>query len=160
MQIVCLPLRPSMKQGWLCFPEPPDTAIIDGVLQWEHQNGFAFLHDVDYKAGSLISNKSGYYYVYSKLTLAYSSCLTKHQGDSLFIHSIYKRTSQYPEELLLLTNYITYCNSKDSEQWQGNSFLAGVVYLEEEEEVFVKVTNGELLFYRDDSISHFGTFMI
>ncbi|KAL7988329.1 hypothetical protein Chor_007248 [Crotalus horridus] len=140
--------------------EPPDTAIIDGVLQWEHQNGFAFLHDMDYKAGSLISNEPGYYYVYSKLTLTYSSCLTKHRGNSLFTHSIYKRTSQYPEELLLLTNYITYCNSKDSEQWQGNSFLAGVVYLEEEEEVFIKVTNGELLFYRDDSISHFGTFMI
>ncbi|XP_070791352.1 tumor necrosis factor ligand superfamily member 14 [Pituophis catenifer annectens] len=140
--------------------EPPDTAIIDGVLQWEHQNGFAFLHDMDYKAGSLICNKSGYYYIYSKLSLAYSSCLTKHQRNSLFTHSIYKRTSRYPKELLLLTNYITYCNSKDSEQWHGNSFLAGMVYLEEEEEVFIKVTNKELLLYKDDSVSQFGTFMI
>ncbi|XP_039204823.1 tumor necrosis factor ligand superfamily member 14 [Crotalus tigris] len=160
-KIIQAPLKLPLKRPSAHLTlEPPDTAIIDGVLQWEHQNGFAFLHDMDYKAGSLISNEPGYYYVYSKLTLTYSSCLTKHRGNSLFTHSVYKRTSQYPEELLLLTNYITYCNSKDSEQWQGNSFLAGVVYLEEEEEVFIKVTNGELLFYRDDSISHFGTFMI
>ncbi|KAG8130008.1 hypothetical protein E2320_016660, partial [Naja naja] len=140
--------------------ELPDTAIIDGVLQWEHQNGLAFLHDMDYKAGSLICNKSGYYYVYSKLSLVYSSCLTKHQRNSLFTHHIYKRTPRYPEKILLLTNYITYCNSKDSEQWHGNSFLAGVVYLEEEEEVFIKITKQELLLYKDDSVSHFGTFMI
>ncbi|XP_013929940.1 PREDICTED: tumor necrosis factor ligand superfamily member 14-like [Thamnophis sirtalis] len=129
-------------------------------MQWEHQNGFAFLHGMDYKAGSLICNRSGYYYVYSKLSLAYSNCLAEQQRNSLFTHSIYKRTSRYPKELLLLTNYITYCNSKDSEQWRGNSFLAGMVYLEEEDEMFTKVTNQELLLYKDDSVSQFGTFMI
>ncbi|XP_070592241.1 tumor necrosis factor ligand superfamily member 14 [Erythrolamprus reginae] len=140
--------------------ESHNTAIKDGVLQWEHQNGFAFLRDMDYKAGSLICNKSGYYYVYSRLSLAYSSCLTNQQRNSPFTHSICKRTSRYPKELLLLTNYITYCNSKDSEQWHGNSFLAGMVHLEEKEEVFIKVTNKELLLYKDDSVSQFGTFMI
>ncbi|XP_025019660.1 tumor necrosis factor ligand superfamily member 14 [Python bivittatus] len=139
---------------------PRSTAIIDGVLKWEHQNGFAFLHDMGYKGGSLICNKSGHYYVYSKLNLVYLSCSSKHQRSSLFTHSIYKRTSRYPKEIMLLTNYITYCNWKDSEQWYRNSFVAGVVYLEEEEEVFIKVTDRELLLYKDDTISYFGTFMI
>ncbi|KAJ7317145.1 hypothetical protein JRQ81_003307 [Phrynocephalus forsythii] len=129
----------------------------DRGLLWEHKDGSAFLQDMGYKDGSLICNKSGLYYIYSKLYLGHPSCPTT---NSLLTHSICKRTSNYPKEIVLLTNNILSCNQNDQSDWTHNSFLAGIVQLQESEEVFVKMSQMELVRVRDDSKSYFGTFMI
>ncbi|XP_044299635.1 tumor necrosis factor ligand superfamily member 14 [Varanus komodoensis] len=136
------------------------SAAANGALLWEHKKGVAFLREMGYKGGSLICNKSGHYYVYSNLFLGHSDCPVTHQSYLFVTHTIYKRTSQYPEEMELLTNSIPYCNLKDSQLWSHNSFLAGVVHLEENEEVFIKVSQMHLVRVSEESRTYFGTFMI
>ncbi|XP_020669427.3 tumor necrosis factor ligand superfamily member 14 [Pogona vitticeps] len=133
-----------------------NMAMNRGLL-WEYKDGSAFLQDMGYKDGSLICNKSGLYYIYSKLYLGYPSCPTT---NPLLTHSICKRTSNYPKEIVLLTNNILSCNWDSHRDWRHNSFLAGIVQLEENEEVFVKVSQSQLVRVKDDSKSYFGAFMI
>ncbi|XP_042308811.1 tumor necrosis factor ligand superfamily member 14 [Sceloporus undulatus] len=133
-----------------------DTAR-NGALLWEDHKGLAFIQGMNYKDGSLICNKSGYYYIYSKLFLGNSSCLTTHQ---MVTHGVYKRTPRYLKEIPLLTNTILSCNLKNNREWRHNSFLAGMVHLEENEEVFIKVSQRKLVRVGEDTISYFGTYMI
>ncbi|XP_061485069.1 tumor necrosis factor ligand superfamily member 14 isoform X2 [Rhineura floridana] len=137
------------------------TVSLNGSVEWQHVNGSAFLQDMGYKDGSLICNQPGHYYIYSKLYLGQSSCPEIQQKSEFVVtHAIYKRTSRYQGDIKVLTNIIPYCNWKDSKEWRHNSFLAGMVQLEEKEEVFIKVSKEQLLWVKDDSRSYFGTFMI
>ncbi|XP_053155970.1 tumor necrosis factor ligand superfamily member 14 isoform X1 [Hemicordylus capensis] len=136
------------------------TASGNSTLQWEHTLGLAFLQDMGYKGGSLICNKPGHYYIYSKLYLGNSGCPHNEQKNMWVVHSIYKRTPRYPEDRPLLINNILYCNSKDSTFWWHNSFLAGVVQLEENEEIYIKVSERQLVRIKDEFKSYFGAFMI
>lgn len=38
------------------------------VLQWRHRDGEAFLRNMGYNNGRLLVQKTGYYYIYSKVT--------------------------------------------------------------------------------------------
>uniref|UniRef100_A0A8C3SQF5 TNF superfamily member 14 n=1 Tax=Chelydra serpentina TaxID=8475 RepID=A0A8C3SQF5_CHESE len=116
------------------------TTSGNGSLQWEHSKDWAFLHDMRYQGGSLICIKSGYYYIYSKIHLM--------------------KTPRYAEEMKLVENLILYCDGKDSEFWRQNSFLGGIFHLEEEEQIYVKVSQRQVLQIRDGTRSYFGTFMI
>ncbi|XP_028568647.2 tumor necrosis factor ligand superfamily member 14 [Podarcis muralis] len=136
------------------------TVAPNGSLQWEPTNGLAFLQDMNYSGGSLICSKPGHYYIYSKLYLGHSNCPDMQQNSQFVTHSVYKRTSQYPDHMVLLTNSIPYCNWKKSKDWRHNSFLAGMVQLEEKDEVFIKVSQQQLVWVKDDSRSYFGAFMI
>ncbi|XP_008101908.1 tumor necrosis factor ligand superfamily member 14 [Anolis carolinensis] len=129
----------------------------NGALLWEDKKGLAFLQDMGYKDGVLIFNQSGHYYIYSKLLLGDSRCPSASQ---MVIHEICKRTSRYPREIVLLTNKILTCNLQNTPGWRHNSFLAGMVHLEENEEVFVKVSHKQMVRVGDDTRSYFGTFMI
>ncbi|XP_060108708.1 tumor necrosis factor ligand superfamily member 14 [Heteronotia binoei] len=133
------------------------TATGNGTLQWEHRHGLAFLQEMDYRAGSLVCQKPGHYYVYSKVFLEHTSCPARQQKSMLVTHSICKRTPKYPREIVLLTSIIPYCGP---EVWRQNSFLGGVVSLQEKEEIYVKVSEMRLVRVKDGTRSYFGTFMI
>uniref|UniRef100_A0A8D2Q4Q8 TNF superfamily member 14 n=1 Tax=Varanus komodoensis TaxID=61221 RepID=A0A8D2Q4Q8_VARKO len=156
----CMPSADCGGGGCVFYSGASISAAANGALLWEHKKGVAFLREMGYKGGSLICNKSGHYYVYSNLFLGHSDCPVTHQSYLFVTHTIYKRTSQYPEEMELLTNSIPYCNLKDSQLWSHNSFLAGVVHLEENEEVFIKVSQMHLVRVSEESRTYFGTFMI
>ncbi|XP_062979099.1 tumor necrosis factor ligand superfamily member 14 [Elgaria multicarinata webbii] len=134
------------------------TAAANGALLWQHKQGFALLRDMGYKDGSLICNKSGLYYIYSNLFLGHSDCSNTQQKRLDVTHKIYKWTSQYPKEIELLANSIPYC--KASQSWSHSSFLAGVMHLEENDEVFIRVSEARLVRVSDESRSYFGAFMI
>ncbi|XP_060616891.2 tumor necrosis factor ligand superfamily member 14 [Anolis sagrei] len=129
----------------------------NGALLWEDRKGLAFHQGMGYRDGFLIFNQSGPYYIYSKLFLGDSSCLSASQ---MVIHKICKRTSQYPKEIVLLTNKILTCSLQNTSGWRRSSFLAGIVHLEENEEVFVTVSHKRMVRVGDDTQSYFGTFMI
>lgn len=135
------------------------TTSGNGSLQWEHSKDWAFLHDVGYQGGSLVCIKPGYYYIYSKVHLMAQSCSQQGQS-SVIYHGIYKKTPRYVEEMKLVENLILYCNGKDSGFWRQNSFLGGIFHLEEEEQIYVKVSQRQVLQIRDGTRTYFGTFMI
>uniref|UniRef100_A0A8C3SPY3 TNF superfamily member 14 n=1 Tax=Chelydra serpentina TaxID=8475 RepID=A0A8C3SPY3_CHESE len=151
-------LRPDMLRA-SCSPGAAFTTSGNGSLQWEHSKDWAFLHDMRYQGGSLICIKSGYYYIYSKIHLMAQSCSQQGQN-SVIYHGIYKKTPRYAEEMKLVENLILYCDGKDSEFWRQNSFLGGIFHLEEEEQIYVKVSQRQVLQIRDGTRSYFGTFMI
>uniref|UniRef100_A0A674JRY5 TNF superfamily member 14 n=1 Tax=Terrapene triunguis TaxID=2587831 RepID=A0A674JRY5_9SAUR len=135
------------------------TTSGNGSLQWEHSKDWAFLHDMRYQGGSLVCIKPGYYYIYSKIHLMAQSCSQQDQN-SVIYHSIYKKTPRYVEEMKLVENLILFCDGKDSRFWRQNSFLGGIFHLEEEEQIYVKVSQRQMLQIRDGTRSYFGTFMI
>lgn len=113
-----------------------------------------------YKEGALICNKSGHYYIYSKLSLGNPNCSDVQQRNPLVTHSILKITPGYPKERPLMTNNIPYCTLKGNSLWWHNSFLAGVVQLKEKEKIYVRVSETNLVRVRDGTRSYFGAFMI
>nr|XP_056706578.1 tumor necrosis factor ligand superfamily member 14 [Euleptes europaea] len=134
------------------------TVTGNDTLQWEHRRGLAFLQEMDYKGGSLVCKKPGRYYLYSKLSLEHASCSAEQQKKGLLVvHSVCKRTPRYPKEIVLLSSIIPYCGT---EFWRQNSFLAGVLQLEEKEEVYVKVSKTQLVRVKDGTRSYFGAFMV
>uniref|UniRef100_A0A8C0GCK5 TNF superfamily member 14 n=1 Tax=Chelonoidis abingdonii TaxID=106734 RepID=A0A8C0GCK5_CHEAB len=142
-----------------CSPGAAFTTSGNGSLQWEHSKDWAFLHDMGYQGGSLVCIKPGYYYIYSKIHLMAQSCSQQGQS-SVIYHGIYKKTPRYVEEMKLVENLILYCDGKDSGFWRQNSFLGGIFHLEEEEQIYVKVSQRQMLQIRDGTRSYFGTFMI
>uniref|UniRef100_K7G7R2 TNF superfamily member 14 n=1 Tax=Pelodiscus sinensis TaxID=13735 RepID=K7G7R2_PELSI len=128
------------------------TTTTNSSLQWEPSKDLAFLHDVEYQAGALVCVKPGYYYIYSKLQLRVQSCSQQGQN-SFLIHSIYKKTPRYPEEMKLMENLVSYCDRKDAGFWQDGSFLGGLFHLEEKDRVYVNASQRQV-------VSYFGIFMI
>ncbi|XP_029441578.1 tumor necrosis factor ligand superfamily member 14 [Rhinatrema bivittatum] len=137
------------------------SASGEAVLQWEHALGLAFLHQVDYRDGHLQCTKPGHYFVYSKIQLGELRCESPNYREaSMFTHGIYKKTPKYPEEMALMVSNKPYCGRRDVDQWLDSSFLAGVFFLEELDEVYVRVPNKQLVRVKDGTRSYFGMFMI
>ncbi|XP_067416459.1 tumor necrosis factor ligand superfamily member 14 [Emydura macquarii macquarii] len=135
------------------------TTSRNGSLQWEHHKDLAFLRDMNYRDGSLVCIKPGYYYIYSKIQFMVQSCSQQSQKPFL-THGIYKKTPRYPQDTNLVVNIMAYCDREDSDVWLDNSFLGGIFHLEENEEVYVQVSHRQVVQIRDGTRSYFGSFMI
>ncbi|XP_047387706.1 tumor necrosis factor ligand superfamily member 14 [Sciurus carolinensis] len=132
-----------------------------GPLLWETRLGLAFLRGLDYRNGALVTTKTGYYYVYSKVQLGGIGCPQGPAGGFPITHGLYKRTPRYPEELELLVSRRSPCGRANSSRlWWDSSFLGGVVHLEAGEEVVVRVPDERLVRLRDGTRSYFGAFMV
>ncbi|XP_074059816.1 tumor necrosis factor ligand superfamily member 14 [Macrotis lagotis] len=133
-----------------------------GPLLWEAHLGLAFLRDLDYRAGSLVCIKPGYYYIYSKVQLRGIGCPGGLLTGGPVTHGLYKRTSRYPEDLELLVGHQSSCGwaGTSNRVWWDSSFLGGVIYLEAGEEVFVQVPEERLISVKDETRSYFGAFMV
>uniref|UniRef100_A0A8D0GT06 TNF superfamily member 14 n=1 Tax=Sphenodon punctatus TaxID=8508 RepID=A0A8D0GT06_SPHPU len=131
----------------------------NGTLQWEHTKGLAFWRDLRYQGRALVCSKPGYYYVYSRLYLWMHGCPGS-QTNPFFTHSVYKKTPRYPEEMLVLSNTLPYCDRADEGTWSRNSFLGGIVHLEEKDQLYVKAMPSSLVRVKDGTRTYFGAFMI
>ncbi|XP_020031743.1 tumor necrosis factor ligand superfamily member 14 [Castor canadensis] len=132
-----------------------------GPLLWETQLGLAFLRGLSYRNGALVTTKTGYYYVYSKVQLGGLGCPQRLANGLPVTHGLYKRTPRYPEELELLVSRRSPCTRANSSRvWWDSSFLGGVVHLEAGEEVVVRVPNERLVQLHDGTRSYFGAFMV
>ncbi|XP_004619529.1 tumor necrosis factor ligand superfamily member 14 [Sorex araneus] len=127
-------------------------------LLWESRFGMAFIRGFRYQDGALIVRRAGYYYIYSKVQLASRGCP---EGDFSYALGLYLRTPRYPEELQILTGRTTPCEGESKEQmWFDSSFLGGLVYLEPQDQVVVRMLDSNLILVRDELESYFGAFMV
>ncbi|XP_068939292.1 tumor necrosis factor ligand superfamily member 14 [Petaurus breviceps papuanus] len=137
-------------------------AMRGGPLLWEAHLGLAFLRDLDYREGSLVCTRPGYYYIYSKVQLGGVGCPGGSVTGGPVTHGLYKRTARYPEDLELLVSRRSSCGraGASTRVWWDSSFLGGVVHLEAGEEVFVRVPEERLVRIKDGTRSYFGAFMV
>ncbi|XP_009864363.1 PREDICTED: tumor necrosis factor ligand superfamily member 14, partial [Apaloderma vittatum] len=75
---------------------------------------------------------------------------------NITFHGIHKRTPRYPGVLDLLVNQVVYCPQVQGGAWVRQSFLGGLVRLEEGDEVFTRVRAPELVRVVDGTRSYFG----
>lgn len=132
-----------------------------GPLLWETKLGLAFLRGLNYREGSLVIARAGYYYIYSKVQLGGVGCPQGLSSGLPITHGLYKRTPRYPKELELLVSRRSPCGRATSPRvWWDSSFLGGVVHLDAGEEVLVRVPDERLVRLRDGTHSYFGAFMV
>ncbi|XP_044129395.1 tumor necrosis factor ligand superfamily member 14-like [Bufo gargarizans] len=126
-------------------------------LQWEHDKGLAFLHEINYSNGSLLCPKDGLYFIYSKLQLGLSKC-PQDTENVVFTHQVVKRSSTI--NISMLANIRRFCDTQGSTVWRGSSFVGGIFMLAKGEEVFVSMSHKHLIRVQGDSTTFFGMFMV
>lgn len=134
------------------LPSKPVAHLTDGqdaiygkeIMTWSMVAN-PLLFEMEYKNGSLIIQKEGYYYVYSKVFFSESI---------RFNHFVQMNTDKYGDSITLLES------RKYSKKVQANSYLGGVFHLYEGDAVFVKVSNTSNVRRHKSSENFFGAFMI
>ncbi|OCT90519.1 tumor necrosis factor ligand superfamily member 14-like [Xenopus laevis] len=128
-------------------------------LLWEPRQGSSFLHEIQYRNGSLLFSKTGIYFIYSKLQLRSVDC-PRVDASNLFQHGVYKKSPHLQEETILMENKKQFCETQGGKMWIGSSFLGGTFQIDKGEEVYVKMSNKELIQVKDGTITFFGVFML
>ncbi|CAJ1075236.1 tumor necrosis factor ligand superfamily member 14 [Xyrichtys novacula] len=144
------------------LPSKPLAHLTDGqdavyknqYLAWS--NGDPLIHEMIYKDRSLIIQKEGYYYVYSKVTFT---------DISPFNHSVHVKTKRYKGKSIPLLasrknpGIHTYSREELGNQ-KSNSFLGGVFHFYEDDAIFVKVSNSSQVVRHKPEENVFGAFML
>ncbi|XP_060946506.1 tumor necrosis factor ligand superfamily member 14 [Limanda limanda] len=109
------------------------------------------LHEMGYSDSdrSLIIQKEGYYYVYSKVFF-----LEK----GTFYHSVEMNTGMYPGKSMILQRSRKYSSRKS--KGRSNSYLGGVFHLYKDDALFVKVSNTSKIQQHKSFENYFGAYMI
>ncbi|OCT59418.1 tumor necrosis factor ligand superfamily member 14 [Xenopus laevis] len=158
----------TTKSGDTRSPPVPSAHVTDckwtnqytgPQLLWEPKQGSSFLHEIQYRNGSLLFNKTGIYFIYSKLQLRSVDC-PKVDASTFFQHGVYKKSPHLQHATILMENKKQFCDSQGGKMWVGSSFLGGTFLIEQGEEVYVKMSNKELIQVKDGTITFFGTFML
>ncbi|XP_059204588.1 tumor necrosis factor ligand superfamily member 14 [Centropristis striata] len=161
-----VPLTTESPRRFL-LPSKP-VAHLTGVQTVEHGNQIMawsmvagpLLHEMYYKNRSLVIQKEGYYYVYSKVFFLDSN---------VFHHSVHRNTQLYAGKsipLLMARKYSDGCSRTPPRrrdwpcQARSNSFLGGVFHLVKGDAIFVKVSNTSKILQHDSLENVFGAFMI
>ncbi|KAG9467795.1 hypothetical protein GDO78_014280, partial [Eleutherodactylus coqui] len=129
----------------------------DVSLQWDYRRGLAFLHEVEYKDGSLVCSKTGLYFIYSKLQLGLTKC-PKNAENSIFTHRVFKRHSTW--NITIMDNIKNFCDTQGSSVWRGSSFVSGSFMLERGDEVYISMSHKHLIRVQGDTDTFFGMFMV
>lgn len=138
---------------------PREPVGSDHVVQWEKQ-GEAFTVGMGYNNGRLVTEKEGYYYLYSKVHVnAAKECL-------LISHKVMKSTNAYGKPIELMKSKSFRCPTQEPPSQTSsnaenlwNSFLAGIFHLEKGDEIYVTLENGQSL-RPGPTDSFMGAFMI
>lgn len=111
------------------------------------------LYEMSYDNGSLVIQKEGYYYVYSKVSF---------KDTGVFHHSICRRTQLYTKgrDFPLLTSRKYSDKTSTTQKASSNSYLGGVFHLKVDDNVFVKVSNTTKLLLHDPYEHIFGAYML
>ncbi|XP_069051854.1 tumor necrosis factor ligand superfamily member 14-like [Lepisosteus oculatus] len=126
----------------------------DGKMFWESTTGNAFTYEMNYKDGSLVK---GFYFIFSKI--CFSQLHYRTTDKATFKHGIYKLTQTYPADLELMSSESYHCRN-DREEMFDNSFLGGIYYLTEGDQIFGKVNECKLIQMQYSSQNFFGVFLI
>ncbi|KAI5628099.1 hypothetical protein C0J50_8337 [Silurus asotus] len=123
----------------------------EGILEWIVE-GDPIIHELEYRDGTLIVQKEGYYYVYSKIS--YSA-----EGNS-FTQMVQKRSQRLPGSSMELLTYKRYNPSPLQKGSVRSSYVGGVFFMYTNDAVFVYVNNGSSVLLHKPADNCFGMFML
>lgn len=118
-------------------------------MAWS-MNADPLLYQMNYKDGSLLIQKEGFYYVYSKVFFLDSG---------KFHHSVNLNTRLYSGKSISLLTSRKYSQNKFNKV-QSNSYLGGVFHLYEDDAIFVQVSNTSKVLRHKSYENIFGVFML
>uniref|UniRef100_A0A3Q3E0V0 Tumor necrosis factor ligand superfamily member 6-like n=2 Tax=Hippocampus comes TaxID=109280 RepID=A0A3Q3E0V0_HIPCM len=140
-----------------CTPDSKPVARLIGgkdathgksVVGWSLISG-NLLCGMDYKNGSLLIRREGFYFVYSKLSF--------HKSATTFHHTVVKRTRRHPGGTVPLLQAREFSSADKN---NGNTFLGGVFHLLKDDALFVKVSDTSKIVQVIAHENVFGAFMI
>ncbi|XP_055521530.1 tumor necrosis factor ligand superfamily member 6-like [Leucoraja erinacea] len=125
-------------------------------LMWNHQTGHAIIRGVTYKdCGSGRQPKTGLFVVYSKIYFRGYKCERRKNLE----HILFKRSTRYSKDLILMESEKTdYC-SLNYNNWNTNSYQAGIVTLTKGDSLYVNVSYPRLV-DSDESKTFFGLYKL
>ncbi|XP_037696514.1 tumor necrosis factor ligand superfamily member 10 [Choloepus didactylus] len=153
------------------FPSPSsknEKALGQKINSWESsRKGHSFLNNLHLRNGELVIHQTGFYYIYSQTYFRFQepeetagavSIEQNKKKSKQMVQYIYKCTS-YPDPILLMKSARNSCWSKDSEYGLYSIYQGGIFELQENDRIFVSVTNEQLI-DMDQEASFFGAFLI
>uniref|UniRef100_A0A3Q3DGV9 Tumor necrosis factor ligand superfamily member 6-like n=1 Tax=Hippocampus comes TaxID=109280 RepID=A0A3Q3DGV9_HIPCM len=157
--ITVFPSPPTEKKRspHTCTPDSKPVARLIGgkdathgksVVGWSLISG-NLLCGMDYKNGSLLIRREGFYFVYSKLSF--------HKSATTFHHTVVKRTRRHPGGTVPLLQAREFSSADKN---NGNTFLGGVFHLLKDDALFVKVSDTSKIVQVIAHENVFGAFMI
>lgn len=137
-------------------PSKPVAHLTDGldavhgktIMAWS-TDAVPLLHEMDYRNMSLIIQKEGYYYVYSKVSFF---------DTDYFSHSIHRNTELYAGKSIPLL--LSKQNEKPKRRSRYNSYLGGVFHLTKNDGIYVEVSNTANVVKHKPIENVFGAYMI
>ncbi|XP_070837904.1 tumor necrosis factor ligand superfamily member 14 [Chaetodon trifascialis] len=148
---------PTTRPSVVIHPSKPVAHLTDGqnvvhekhIMAWS-MDADPLLYEMDYKNGSLLVQKEGFYYVYSKVSFL---------DTEIFYHSIELKTKLYVGKSIPLLMSREY-PEKISSKMRSNSYLGGVFHLHRDDALFVKVSNSSKVRRYRSFENIFGAYMI
>ncbi|XP_010769838.1 tumor necrosis factor ligand superfamily member 14 [Notothenia coriiceps] len=136
-------------------PSKPVAHLTDGldavhgktIMAWSMEAD-PLLHEMDYRNMSLIIQKEGYYYVYSKVSFF---------NTDYFNHSIHRNTERYAGKSIPLL--LSKQNGMHTTR-RSNSYLGGVFHLTKNDAIYVEVRNTQNVVKHKPIENVFGAYMI
>ncbi|KAM6914161.1 tumor necrosis factor ligand superfamily member 14 isoform 1-T2 [Lycodopsis pacificus] len=155
-KLITDPVVTSPPKTLVIPPSKPVAHLTDGqdvvhgakIMAWS-MDASPLLYEMDYKDNSLVIQKEGYYYVYSKVSFF---------DNGVFYHFVNRRTERYPDGSipLLMARRL----SGRSSEMRSSSFLAGVFHLTKGDALFVEVSNTSRIARLKSYENIFGAYMI
>ncbi|XP_071322166.1 tumor necrosis factor ligand superfamily member 14-like [Trachinotus anak] len=139
-------IHPSKPAAHLS--DGPDVVHAQEIMAWS-MTGEPLLYDMAYKDRTLIIQKEGYYYVYSKVFFL---------DKGVFHHSVNMKTERYSGGSITLLQSRKY--SPKHGRAVSNSYLGGVFHLYKDNALYVKVSNTTYIERHGSFENVFGAFMI
>ncbi|XP_008140527.2 tumor necrosis factor ligand superfamily member 10 [Eptesicus fuscus] len=134
------------------------------ITCWESsRRGHSFLSNFHLRKGELVIQQTGFYYIYSQTYFRFlepedDSTVGNRKKNKQMVQYIYKFTD-YAEPILLMKSARNSCWSKDSQYGLYSIYQGGIYELQENDRIFVSVTNMQLV-DMDERASYFGAFLI
>ncbi|XP_006861924.1 PREDICTED: tumor necrosis factor ligand superfamily member 10 [Chrysochloris asiatica] len=144
-----------------------EKALGHKIKTWESsRKGHSLLNNVHLRNGELVIHQTGFYYIYSQTYFRFQEEETEkailkaenRKRSKQMVQYIYKYTS-YPDPILLMKSARNSCWSKDSEYGLYSIYQGGIFELQQNDRIFVSVTNEQLI-DMDQEASFFGAFLI
>ncbi|CAK6963130.1 tumor necrosis factor ligand superfamily member 14 [Scomber scombrus] len=150
-------VTPTKSSNPVFLPSKPVAHLTDGqdavstkeMMAWSTVAD-PILYEMVYKDRSLVIQKDGYYYVYSKIFFS---------DNGTFHHLVNQKTKKYDGKSINLLQSRKYSeNHKIS--IKSNSYLGGVFYLEKGDAIFVEVSDTAKVMRHKSTENFFGAYMI
>lgn len=149
------------------FPVPNsknENILGHKITSWESsRKGYSFLNNLHLRKGELVIHQTGFYYIYSQTYFRFLepedvSKVKNRRKNKQMVQYIYKVTA-YPDPILLMKSARNSCWSEDEQYGLYSIYQGGVFELQENDRIFVSVTNVQLV-DMDQQASFLGAFLI